>query len=143
MVWENNLMQLGAVEKLMTFSPQRKLSGLMFNVANADGNLLCPCCGMTDQFSTTIYDARGGMIGSGICGACFWEPGFDDDPTASAEAAPTIIESLLNYRAKWIAEARPWRGTARLQPAQWNPAENLNHLLARAPHLSGEDSRDD
>jgi hypothetical protein len=120
----------------MTDNTREKRSGLMFNVANVDGNLLCPCCGMTDQFSTTIYDARGGLIGSGICGACFWEPGFDDDPLASANAAPTIIASLLAYRAKWTAEGYPWRGAARLRPDGWDAVKSLKFLLGRAPHLS-------
>jgi hypothetical protein len=64
---------------------------LQFNVFDEVGNLLCPCCGLIDQFSSPNYDARGGLIGSGICAACFWEPGFDDDPMASADAGPTII----------------------------------------------------
>jgi hypothetical protein len=112
--------------------------GLMFNVASADGNLLCPCCGMTDQFETMAYGVCGGIIGSGICGACFWEPGFDDDPMASANAEPTIIASLLAYRAHWTASGRPWRGTARPQPVGWDAAKNLEFLFMRAPHLAGE-----
>jgi hypothetical protein len=127
---------LGEIEESMTNKNQSKLSGLMFNVANFDGNLLCPCCGMSDQFSTTIYDSRGGMIGSGTCGACFWEPGFDDDPMASADAAPTILESLLAYRAKWTLEGCPWRGTARSQPDDWNADQKLQFLFSRAPHLA-------
>jgi hypothetical protein len=90
----------------MTYPAPENVSGLMFNVANCDGKMMCPCCGMTDQFSTINYDSRGGIIGSDICGACLWEPGFDDDPMASADAAPTIIESLLVYRAKWLSMAR-------------------------------------
>jgi hypothetical protein len=116
------------------------MSGLMFNVANSDGKMLCPCCGMTDQFSTLNYDSRGGIIGSGICGACLWEPGFDDDPMASADAAPTIIESVLVYRAKWIAEGCPWRGTACAQPDVWNANQKLQFLFSRAPYLAGPTS---
>jgi hypothetical protein len=122
---------LGAIEVSVT------LNALQFNVVDADGNLLCPCCGMTDQFSTAAYDARGGIIGSDICGACFWEPGFDDDQMASAGAGPTIIASLLSYRAMWITSGCLWRGTTRLQPAGWDPAQNMKHLLALAPHLAG------
>jgi hypothetical protein len=127
--------QLGTVEETMMHDNQPKLNGLMFNVSDANGNLLFPSCGMTDQFSTPIYDARGGMIGSGICGACLWEPGFDDDPMASADATPKIITSLLAYRAKWIAEGCTWRGTVRGQPDGWNANQKLQFLLSRAPHL--------
>jgi hypothetical protein len=121
----------------MTISP------LQLNVFDDHGKLLCPCCGTADQFSTTNYDARGGLIGSDICGACFWEPGFDDDPMASVDAKPTIIGSLLTYRAKWKAEGYPWRGTARAKPEAWNATFSLERLYVRAPYLVGGSEDDE
>jgi hypothetical protein len=131
MAWGANIAKLGAFEETMSNG------ALQFNIADTDGDLLCPCCGMTDQFHGDAYDARGGIIGSDICGACLWEPGFDDDPMASGDALPTVMESLLAYRAKWIIEGTTWRGSTRPSPAQWDGQKTLAHLLSRAPHLDG------
>jgi hypothetical protein len=120
----------------MAYDGDSKQTAMMLNVANADGILLCPCCGMPDQFAVNAYNEHGGIIGTGICGACFWEPGFDDDPMASAVAAPTIKASLLAYRTHWISEGYPWRGTAQSQPKKWNAIHTLKFLLHRAPHLA-------
>jgi hypothetical protein len=122
---------LEAIETSMIVGPTQ------FNVSDEHGNWLCPCCGMTDQFETMTYDGRGGIIGSGICGACFWEPGFDDDPMASAKADPIIIASLLAYRAEWVSISSPWRSTSTFRPDRWDAAETMKRLFALAPHLAG------
>jgi hypothetical protein len=123
---------VGESEDVMTihFSP------VLLNIVDGQGRLLCPCCGFADQFSRPPYDKRGGIIGSGICGACLWEPGFDDDPMASAVAQPTILGSLLAYRAEWIAAGSLWRGSTRLaQPKDWHAQATLNVLREYAAHL--------
>jgi hypothetical protein len=120
----------------MKYDARLNQIALMLNVANADGIILCPCCGMPGQFAVSAYNENGGIIGTGICGACFWEPGFDDDPMASAAAAPTIRASLIMYRAQWILEGHPWRGTLRAKPKEWNADHNLHFLFHRAPHLA-------
>jgi hypothetical protein len=131
MAWGADISELGAFENIMSNG------ALQFNIADRDGDLLCPCCGMTDQFHGVAYDARGGIIGSDICGACLWEPGFDDDPMASGDALPTVMESLLAYRAKWLSEGASWRGAARSSPARWDGQKTLAYLVSRAPHLDG------
>jgi hypothetical protein len=131
MAWGADISELGAFENIMSNG------ALQFNIADRDGDLLCPCCGMTDQFHGVAYDARGGIIGSDICGACLWEPGFDDDPMASGDALPTVMESLLAYRAKWLSEGASWRGSARASPAHWDGQKTLAYLFSRAAYLDG------
>jgi hypothetical protein len=108
---------------------------LWFNIIDDIGQILCPCCGLAGQFSYPPYDARGGSIGSGICACCLWEPGFDDDAMASAEAKPTIKASLLTYREVWIAADYPWRTAIHAQPEKWDGHAQCEELLRRFPHL--------
>jgi hypothetical protein len=123
---------MGAIEKAM----KSEFSPLALNVLNDNGNYLCPCCGLSGQFSAPPYEARGGIIGSGICGACLWEPGFDDDPLASAVAEPTVLGSLLSYRAEWIAAGSLWLTTTKhKRPEGWSAQVTLNNLCLRAAHL--------
>jgi hypothetical protein len=113
---------VGTIEIGMT----KHVSPLQFNVFNEDGKLHCPCCGFADQVSRHPYEARSGSIGSGICGACLWEPGFDDDLMASSIAEPTILVSLLSYRAEWIAAECPWRGSEKFRhPNGWSAHTSL------------------
>jgi hypothetical protein len=102
---------------------------------------LCPSCGLPGYFTAQSWDADGkGVIGTGICPCCFYEPGFDDDPGASAEAQPTVRASILHYRAKWIASGMPWRGNDDnwlTKPANWNPAAQLEALYDAEPGLKG------
>jgi hypothetical protein len=66
----------------------------------------------------------------------FAEPAFDDDPMASALAEPTILGSLLFYRAEWIAAGGLWRGSNKLaQPEGWSSKETLKTLGKHAGHL--------
>jgi hypothetical protein len=67
---------------------------LIFNIVAANDQFMCPCCGMTDQFTNAPYDEKGGIIGSGICASCFWEPGFDDSTAASAVTVPRFLIQL-------------------------------------------------
>jgi hypothetical protein len=107
----------------------------IFNIITDDGDILCPCCGLAGQFNEGPYDAGGGIIGSGICSTCFWEPGFDDDPGASGEALPTIRASLFAYRIRWITEGCVWR-SAKSAPPGWDGAAQLANLLHRFPFLA-------
>jgi hypothetical protein len=86
-----------------------KENPLKFNILDARGNLVCPACGEAEQFHADAlpYDDQGGVIGRGICSCCYWEPGFDDNPLASDAAKHTILESLKQYRAEWIASGYP------------------------------------
>ncbi len=93
---------------------------------------LCPSCGLPGYFTTQSWDTHGrGVIAYGICPCCFYEPGFDDDPAASADAQPTVRASVLHYREKWIARGMPWCGNDDYwltKPADWNPADQLAAL---------------
>jgi hypothetical protein len=106
-----------------------------FNVQAVDGAWLCPCCGFPQDCGRPMYDEHGGDIGISICSACFWEPGFDDDPLASAKAMPTIMASLRAYRLAWAAGGYPWKSTTIPIPQTWAPHATLAMLFRMAPHL--------
>jgi hypothetical protein len=110
------------------------MNPLQFNIFDNAGQLLCPCCGLVGQFSYPPYDAQGGIISCGICACCLWEPGFDDDPGASADAAPTIKASLVAYRSHWTAQGYPWRSEQSLS-ADWDRRLQCENLLRQFPHL--------
>ncbi len=105
-----------------------------FNIRDAAGRLLCPACGFPDFASHAAYDERGGIIGRTICPCCLWEPGFDDDMRASADALGTIIASLLAYRMRWGGPCE-WRGREGERPADWDGQQQLDRLRELAPHL--------
>jgi hypothetical protein len=108
----------------------------LFIIQNNRGEYLCPICGFAGYFRGNHFaDDEGGVIGSGICPCCFYEPGFDDNPLASAEAKDTLLESIQSYRKAWIEQGMPWRGKAG-RPAGWEPASQLARLLKTAPFLS-------
>jgi hypothetical protein len=112
---------------------------LQFNISADNGWYHCPCCGWDGTFSVEAYDKHGGMIGRGLCSCCYWEPGFDDDPMASAAALATIRESLLTYRRAWVESGYIWRSSATVDPPNnWKGREQLATLLKRAPHLMFE-----
>lgn len=112
---------------------------------------LCPVCGLPDYFDVHAFDNRGGCIAEGICPCCFFEPGFDDDPNASANAQPTVRESIRWCRQQWISHGMPWRRgtveerialgvydparTSDNQPEDWCPQRQLERLLSLAPDL--------
>ncbi len=107
-----------------------------FNIRNSLGHFLCPSCGLPGYFNGTSYDDNSPLVGTGICPCCFYEPGFDDD--ASADAQPTVLASILRYRAKWIAMGMPWLGQNNhwlKKPAFWSPAEQLEAMYAIEPGL--------
>lgn len=106
---------------------------LQFNIHAADGRLLCPACGFPDYNNEPAYDERGGLAGSGICPCCFWEPGFDDEPAASASAKDTILATLRAYRAQW-GGGPIWRGREAEKPAGWNGEAQLANLFETAPN---------
>jgi hypothetical protein len=108
---------------------------LRFNIFDAAGQILCPCCGLAGQFNYPPYDAHGGIIGCGICACCMWEPGFDDYPGARALAQPTILASVRAYRLAWATAGYPWRATTFLAPQGWEPQLQIAALLQLAPRL--------
>jgi hypothetical protein len=99
------------------------------------GRFLCPVCGHAGAFDGHCFDERGGVIGSGICPFCIYEPGFDDDPMASANAKVTPIESIKAYRADWIAHGKPWRSQNVPAPEGWDALHHLKALLNIASGL--------
>ena len=107
-----------------------------FNVTDPEGRLLCPACGFPDYAGRPAYDDKEGLIGTTICPCCSWEPGFDDNPAASAAAQDTILGSLRAYRAAWNGGDTPqWRGRLAERPAQWCPKEQLERLFQTAPNV--------
>jgi hypothetical protein len=106
-----------------------------FNVQTVRGTFLCPACGFGGAFDGSQFETRGGIIGRGICPCCFYEPGFDDDPMASADAQPTVLLSIASYRANWIAAGMPWRATMTPAPVDWRPETQLATLAEVAPFL--------
>ena len=110
------------------------MSDLSFNVAASDGRLLCPACGFPDYSDQPAYSERGGEVGTTICPCCMWEPGFDDDPFASAKAKDTILESVIAYRAVWSA-TKQWQGLRYRRPEGFDGESQLAKLAVIAPHL--------
>jgi len=106
-----------------------------FNIRTPEDNVLCPACGFPDYFTGTSYGEKGPLIGTGICPCCLWEPGFDDDPSASPYAATIILDSLRHYRRDWAA-VYAWRGNPALKPADWDGRAQLERLLAVAPFMA-------
>src|SRR5690348_15269506 len=107
--------------------------GRNFNVLDSNGRLLCPACGFPDYSDEPAYDESGGIIATTICPCCFWEPGFDDEPNASATAKETILESLRAYRAQWGGAGSTWRGRETEKPTDWNGEAQLASLFETAP----------
>jgi hypothetical protein len=115
---------------------QVTLRASQFLINNDSGDYLCPVCGLAGYFAGQHFDDDiGGVIGTGICPCCFYEPGFDDDPLASGEAKDTIHASILSYRANWIASGMPWHGTNQHPPDGWCARVQLEQLFRPAPFL--------
>ena len=108
---------------------------LRYNVPDHDGRYLCPACGFPGHFEGGSYDARGGVIGTGVCPCCLWEPGFDDDAAASGKTEPTILEALRRFRSNWVVRGMPWQGSYRDVPHGWDGVAQLSHLFEVAPHV--------
>ena len=116
-----------------------------------EAQYLCPVCGFAGYFDEQAFDEGGGSVGNGICPCCFFEPGFDDDPGACAEARPTVRETIVTCRERWVADGMPWRRGTRQQriaigvydssrcsddaPPGWSPTQQLARLLRLAPDL--------
>ena len=105
-----------------------------YNIRDDDGGYLCPSCGFPGYFEGPSYDERGGIIASGICPCCGWEPGFDDDPAASG-APDTILESLRQYRQGWMSRLPAWSGKMMVIPFDWDGRAQLARLFEIAPHV--------
>jgi hypothetical protein len=120
-----------AQNKLERMPPKSPLA-----IQDKTGRFLCPVCGHAGTFDGHCFDERGGVIGSGICPCCFYEPGFDDDPMASAKAKAMPLESIKHYRAEWIGEGMPWRSVHAPRPASWNGPRQLADLVRIAPALA-------
>lgn len=108
-----------------------------FNIRGRTGLYLCPSCGFPGCFNEEPYNENGGLIGTGICPCCLFEPGFDDNPAASPDAGLTILESIAKYRATWVAAGMPWRGAPTPAPPEWNPGAQLRDLVALLPAIGG------
>jgi hypothetical protein len=104
-------------------------------IHDAAGQVLCPVCGHAGSFDKHCFDERGGVIGSGTCPCCLYEPGFDDDSGASASAKTTPLESIEHYRAMWIEEGMHWRSDRLQSPAGWDGTGQLAKLLKLVPRL--------
>jgi len=104
-----------------------------FNILDA-GHFLCPACGFPDYAGEPAYDERGGLAGITICSCCMWEPGFDDDASASAGAKASILDSLRAYRSDWHGEPR-WQGRLAERPSAWDGRRQLAHLFEVAPNV--------
>ena len=104
------------------------------NILTSEGKLLCPACGFPNYASEPAYDRCGGITGITICACCLWEPGYDDEPHASADARDTILDSLHAYRVKWRA-SHQWRGDKGSQPPVWDGEAQLAKLFELAPYL--------
>ena len=112
------------------------MDNLLFNVLDpSDTKYLCPVCGCKGSFHGGSFDERGGVIGTGICRCCLYEPGFDDDPRASAEAKSTVVASIDAYYKRWNASGRTWASTkhAALSPTAID--QQVANLKIVAPYL--------
>ena len=109
------------------------LDARQFNILDA-GRLLCPACGFPDYADEPAYNEEGGLAGITICSCCMWEPGFDDDPNASAGAKASILDSLRAYRSDWDGEPR-WQGRLAESPSGWDARRQLARLFEVAPHV--------
>lgn len=106
----------------------------LFNIRDGLGRLICPACGYPDYAAEPAYDERHGLAGTTICPCCMWEPGFDDNASASARAEDTILASLRRYRSG-LGEQAHWAGRDADRPGGWNGAEQLGHLFEIAPQV--------
>ncbi|MES2444637.1 MAG: hypothetical protein V4574_17570 [Pseudomonadota bacterium] len=106
-----------------------------FNIVDASGRTLCAACGFPGAFVGACYDEKGGVIGTGICPCCLWEPGFDDDANAGASAQPAILDSLRRYRLGWGPAGPAWSGRHNAMPEGWNGKDQLERLYEAAPFL--------
>lgn len=105
-----------------------------YNICDADGRHLCPSCGFPGYFEGSSYEERGGIIATGICPCCLWEPGFDDDPAASG-APDSILESLRQHRQGWMARLPAWSGKMTAIPSDWDGRAQLARLFEVAPYV--------
>jgi hypothetical protein len=107
------------------------------NVRDGCGRFLCPVCGLAGYFRGDSFDRNGGVIGTGICPCCLFEPGFDDVMAASGSAEATSSETVLAYRSRWIGEGMKWRGDPQVRPIpeDWSGVGQLERLFTVAPEL--------
>ena len=69
----------------------------------ADGSWCCPACG-SPELGQAPY-SENGAASFEMC-SCGFEFGFDDDPGASAQALPSVVENLERWRSGVIAKYR-------------------------------------
>jgi hypothetical protein len=122
-----------------------------FEWRRLEGAFRCPVCGLPGYFGEDSFDELGGVIATGICPCCFFEPGFDDNPAASGTPEPTVLGSILACRRGWIEDGMPWRRGTRDEriatgvyderrtsddaPKDWSPTKQLETLFRLAPDL--------
>ncbi len=110
------------------------------------GEYLCPVCGFPGCFNKDTFDDVGGLLGSGVCPCCSFEPGLSDDP-AQSHGCDTVLECILAFREQWLQRGRwwpedrqmLWRGNKAVNPTPsgWSPDAQLARLFALAPELQG------
>lgn len=105
-----------------------------FNIIDDQDRLLCPVCGFAGYSPVAAYDKHRGLIGISICPCCLWEPGFDDEPSASANAKSNIGDSIKWYRERWMSAAQ-WQGKRELMPVDWDAERQMAKLLEVAPQV--------
>lgn len=104
-----------------------------FNIRDSSGRWICPCCGFPGYSHAPAYskDDRG-LIGTAICPCCLWEPGYDDDPAASAGADPNTAISA--HRGGWAATCQ-WQGKPDRRPPGFDGRAQLERLRDLASDL--------
>ena len=68
-----------------------------------DGRWYCPVCGSPELSQAPYFED--GAASFEMC-SCGFEFGFDDDPGASAQALPTVVENWKRWRSKLVERTR-------------------------------------
>lgn len=108
-----------------------------FNIRGDSETWLCPVCGFGHYYKGGQFDSSGGMVGTGICSCCLFEPGFDDVSAASGGCPRTTQEAIRDYRKNWIAKGMPWCSSTN-SPMNWDAKRQLTSLFKIAPFLDTE-----
>ncbi|HYE29695.1 MAG TPA: hypothetical protein VEA61_15865 [Allosphingosinicella sp.] len=117
--------------------------GFRWDRLRDSGEYLCPVCGFPGCFSRDAFGDTGGLVGSGRCPCCGYEPGLVDDECEALGYA-TLRECLIDFRNEWLKRRHwpedgqmLWRGDVSLRPPGWSPERQLERLFALAPEMRG------
>lgn len=128
------MLETGGKRDIRPVIQSRVENARQYNIRDEDGHYLCPACGLPGFFQGDSYDESGGVIATGICPCCLWEPGYDDNALLSGAPA-SILESLRQYRRGWSSLGPAWSGRPEQIPPGWNGQAQLAHLFKVAPHV--------